>query len=272
MFCLDWLQAGRAIRGKPRLSARGVRSWPLLGLLASLAVLQSGCQSGPFSNCGSGLCGSGSGLLGPCGFFSRVQDRMFTRRNHAVAGDCCESGVITGTPVEVATPATVVTPGAITYPPPGASRGAVVVPGPSDPTDLTPVDPAAKSRVVPSQPGNGASRSGPQGANYQTRGQDSGARIARRRTDSFGTTTVSTPEPTGRSAQSRNQGDQGDQSGALSDPLDNIPPLDLPGEVSRSKATPPVPPAAPSAAAPAAARPGDVKTESPAPPARATWI
>ncbi len=191
---------------------------------------------------------------------------MFTRRNHAVAGDCCESGVITGTPVEVATPATVSTPGAITYPPPSTSR-AVVVPNASDPPmDLNPVDPTAKSKLGP-PPGNGAVRAGPQGASYQTRNQDSGARIARRRTDSFGTTTVSTPEPTGRSSPGRNRADQSDQTGAESDPLDNIPPLDLPGEVSRSKATPPVPPAAPAAAAPAAARPGDVKTESPAPPA-----
>ena len=68
MFCLDWLQAGRATRGKPRPERPGRRSWPLLGLLASLAVLQSGCQSGPFSN-----CGGGSGLFGPCGFFSRVR-------------------------------------------------------------------------------------------------------------------------------------------------------------------------------------------------------
>jgi len=190
---------------------------------------------------------------------------MFTRSNHAGAGDCCESGVVSGTPVEIATPATVVTPGAITYPPPGVSR-AVGVPGSSDqPTELAPLDPTAKSKLGPI-PGNGASRSGPQGASYQTRGQDSGARIARRRTDSFGTTTVTTPEPTGRSAQARIRAGQSNQNDAENDPLDNIPPLDLPGEVPRSSATPPVPPAAP-AAAPAAARPGDVKSESPAPPA-----
>ena len=78
MFCLDWLHAGGATRGKPRQERHWRRSWPALGLLACLALLQSGCQSGPFSH-----CGDGSGLFGPCGFFSRVQARIFNRTNRA---------------------------------------------------------------------------------------------------------------------------------------------------------------------------------------------
>ena len=191
---------------------------------------------------------------------------MFTRKNHG--GDCCESGVVTGTPVEYAAPATVVTPGAVTYPPPASSR-AVVVPGSTDSsTELAPVDPTAKSRL--SSPsgngnGNGASRTGPQGASYQTRGQDSGARIARRGPASRGTTTVSTPEPTPASAQARAHSDQSGSDGADADPLENIPPLDLPGDVPRSNATPPAPPAAEPKAA--AASKADSKADAPAAPA-----
>jgi protein tyrosine phosphatase (PTP) superfamily phosphohydrolase (DUF442 family) len=130
---------------------------------------------------------------------------------------------------------------------------------------LNPVDPTAKSKVVPAPSGGGASRStGPQGASYQTRGQDSGARIARRRSDNASKTTVTTPEPTLRSARAATRLDQSDQITVDPDPLDNIPPLDLPGEVPRSS-TPPVPPAAEPGSA--AAKKPDKKSEAPAPPA-----
>ena len=59
----------------------------------------------------------------------------------------------------------------------------------------------------------------------------------------------------------------GGQSAGEPDPLDNIPPLDLPGDVPRSSATPPVPPAAEPAAEPggkSAANKPDAKSETPA--------
>ena len=78
MFRLRWLQAGGGTRGKPRRDRSRRKSWPTLGLVACLALLQSGCQSGPFSNCGGGC---GSGLFSPrAGFFGRVQSRVFTRK------------------------------------------------------------------------------------------------------------------------------------------------------------------------------------------------
>jgi protein tyrosine phosphatase (PTP) superfamily phosphohydrolase (DUF442 family) len=138
------------------------------------------------------------------------------------------------------------------------------------------MDSNAKSKVV-SPPGNGASRSGPQGASYQTRGASSGTRIARRRTDNSGKTTVMAPEPTPRSARAGGRFSSADQAASEPDPLDNIPPFDLPGDVSKSSVTPPVPPAAqpatPRTAKPAAepARNGvskpDAKSETPAPSA-----
>ena len=104
MFCLDWLQAGRATRGKPRLERPGRRSWPLLGLLA---CSRRCCKADV--NQGRSAMRRGSGLFGPCGFFSRVSARVFNRTNGAA--DCCEPGIVTGTPVEYAAPATVLTPG-----------------------------------------------------------------------------------------------------------------------------------------------------------------
>jgi protein tyrosine phosphatase (PTP) superfamily phosphohydrolase (DUF442 family) len=100
--------------------------------------------------------------------------------------------------------------------------------------------------------------------------------MARRQDENLPKTTVSTPEPTSRSAQA------GPRTGASDagefddqDPLDHIPPLDLPGEVTRSSVTPPVPATAgPAAKAhdvekkaadanPEDANPAAVRTQSP---------
>ena len=85
MFRLHWLQAGGSARGTPRRDRTRRRRWPALGLLACAGLVQSGCQSGPFSN-----CGDGSGLFSPCGFFGRVSSRVFNRSN-GTAG-CCGQG------------------------------------------------------------------------------------------------------------------------------------------------------------------------------------
>ncbi len=264
MFCLDWLHAGRATRGEPPHKRHRRRSLTAMGLLACLALLQSGCQSGPFAH-----CGDGSKLFGPCGFFSRTSARVFNRSR---AGDCCEPGVVGDATVVDAVPSSVVTPGVVQTYPSGTARAIVVPPGSTDSsTELGPagpVDPTAKAKVI-SPSGNGASRSGPQGANYQTRGQDSGTRIARRRSENNIKTTVTTPEPTARSAQVPARAGSGGQSAGEPDPLDNIPPFDLPGEVKGSSSTPPVPPAAQPAVEPAptgksAARKPAPKSETPA--------
>ena len=143
------LTTGRQGAGKP-LGGLGRRGrWAALWLITCLTVVQSGCQSGPFSN-----CGSGSGLLSPCGFFGRLSARVFNRSN----GGCCSSGVVTDAPVEYAGPAAVVTPGAIpTYPsgPASSSTPSSVFPAPTNaPSDS--LDPIPKSKVVP-PPANGAS-------------------------------------------------------------------------------------------------------------------
>jgi protein tyrosine phosphatase (PTP) superfamily phosphohydrolase (DUF442 family) len=277
MFRLRWLQAGGGTRGKPRRDRTHRKPWPLFGLIACLALLQSGCQSGPFSNCGTGC---GSGLFSPCGFFGRVSSRVFNRGSRGA--DCCEpGGVISGAPVEYGAPSGViaapssmgVTPSVVpSYQGPSGtiSSPSSVPPLPSEtpPSTLEPIENAPKSRIGP--PGNGASSAAPSGkTSYQTRRADPNSRLARRPVTLPGTQ-VSTPEPTSRSAQALSrQGNRNYSEADSQDPLDHLPPLDLPGEVTKSSATPPAPPAADRSAKPAenADKKIDVRRDAPAPAA-----
>ncbi len=106
MFRLRWLQVGGATRGMPRRDRAHRKPWPALGLVACLALLQSGCQSGPFSNCGAAVvaaCSARAASSAACRLASS------TGSNGAIA---VQPGVVTEGPVEYAAPATVVTPGA----------------------------------------------------------------------------------------------------------------------------------------------------------------
>jgi len=266
MYWLNWLQAGESTRGRRRrLRARRWR-WPVLGLMAGLVLLQSGCQSGPFSQ-----CSSGTGLFSPCGFFGRVSSRVFNRSN----GACCGSEVVAGVPIESAAPA-VVTPGVIpsspvpfgstfkSYPSPGSSESPSVldeVPG-STPKSRIQTPPAGGSGGTGGQAGTGGVKSG-----YQTRGPDSGARIARRRSDDQPRTTISTPVPTSRSAQAETPSRSSAKTGPDDDdPLDHLPPLSLPGEVTGSGSSSAAPPAAPvRSPAGSSATKADARRDSPAP-------
>jgi protein tyrosine phosphatase (PTP) superfamily phosphohydrolase (DUF442 family) len=252
MFRLDWLQAGSATRGTPRREHTRPRRWPALGLLACVVLFQSGCQSGPFSH-----CGDGTGLFSPCGFFGRVSNRVFNRSN----GGCCPSGAVPGGAVEYGAPAAVVTPGVVTG---SAVSPSYLPPGASDATNelnaITP-DNSPKTRIIPQGNGSGGTGAQPK-SGYLPRSGDSGTRVARRRTDNPTRTMASTPEPTSRSAQAPSRrGSRDARAADDQDPLDHLPPLDLPGEVTRSSATPP---AAPTAVP--AARPLDNDAKKPEPP------
>jgi protein tyrosine phosphatase (PTP) superfamily phosphohydrolase (DUF442 family) len=246
MFRLYWLRLGGATRAMPRRNRIHPKHWPVIGLVACMALFQSGCQSGPFSNCGTGV---GSGLFSPCGFFGRVSSRVFNRSNGSAG--CCAPGVVSDGAVEYAAPSTVITPGATA----GTSYGSGVgtssspsypapLPG-EEPANLSPADPKPNSKVL--SPSNGSGPSGSLPGNktsYQTRRQDPNSRLARRPVRLPGTT-ASTPEPTSRSARALALPSARDSSGVDDqNPLDHLPPLDLPGEVTKSAATPPVPPAA----------------------------
>ena len=241
MFRLSWLRVGGATRAMPRRDRTLRKRWPTLGLLACTLLFQTGCQSGPFSN-----CGSGGGLFSPCGFFGRVSSRVFTRSNRGA--DCCTPGVVSDGAVEYGTPSTVVTPGTTVSPSYQSGAGSNAPPSYSaplpgeEPSDLNRTDPPLKSKVVPPPNGSGTSAVPGNKTSYQTRRQDPNSRLARRPVR-LPRTTDSTPEPTSRSAQARLSA--GDSSGADDqNPLDHLPPLDLPGEVTKSAASPPVPPAA----------------------------
>ncbi len=235
MIRLDCLQAGRAIRGKPRPGFARFGRLPAMALIACVVLSLSGCRSDPCGGCG---CGSGLGLFGPTGFFARTSYRIFNRPV-AVADPCCGTAVIGPAPV-VAAPVTVAAPAAV-VPGPPAYGGTVVTPPstvPPAPPSGSDLEPVPRS-TIESRPGSGGgsqSSVAPGKTSYQTRRSDPAARVTRNRTDDLARTTISTPAPTSRSARASSL-DQPE------DPLDHLPPLDLPGEVTR-RATPPRPPAA----------------------------
>ncbi len=239
MIRLDCLQAGRAIRGTPNpVLVRSGRS-AAMGLVACLVLSLSGCRSDP---CGGGCGGcNGLGLFGPTGFFARTSYRVFSRPV-PLADPCCGTeviapGPVVAAPVTVAAPAATVVPGPPAYAAPPVGSPSIVPPAPQSGSEqLDPVEANPRSRIGP-PPGSGSqSSTSPGKTSYQTRRSDPSARVTRQRSDDLARTTISTPEPTSRSAQASRLDQQ-------EDPLDHLPPLDLPGEVTRS-ATPPPPPAA----------------------------
>jgi protein tyrosine phosphatase (PTP) superfamily phosphohydrolase (DUF442 family) len=245
MFRLYWLRLGGATRAMPQRNRTHRKHWPIIGLVACMALFQSGCQSGPFSNCGTGC---GSGLFSPCGFFGRVSSRVFNRSNGGAG--CFTPGVASDGAVEYAAPSTVITPGTTagpSYPSGVGTTTSPNLPAPlpgEEPSTLDKVDPVPRIRSVPPATNGGSSSLQGNKTSYQTRRQDPNSRLARRPVRLPGTT-ASTPEPTSRSARALALPSARDSSGVDDqNPLDHLPPLDLPGEVTKSAATPPVPPAA----------------------------
>jgi protein tyrosine phosphatase (PTP) superfamily phosphohydrolase (DUF442 family) len=223
MFGLIWLRKRGVTRGTP--ARDDARDWrrPALGLVVVLTLLQSGCQSGA-SGCGGGLCGS-------CGFFNRVSSRVFNRTNRN--GDCCTSAVVgSGTPIEYGTSSSMVVPPA--SPPYAVSPGTTTTPSiPDTPESL---DAIPKYKIGPPT-GNGTSSSTvtPKQSSYQTRMPAATLGSARYRNENVARTMAATSEPTSRSAQTASAGEAtGASASDDQDPLDHLPPLDLPGEVTRT--------------------------------------
>jgi protein tyrosine phosphatase (PTP) superfamily phosphohydrolase (DUF442 family) len=225
---LDWLKTGRAPRGTPRRGG-APRRLLALGLIAGLALIQAGCTSGPFSNCGS--CNS-------CGFFRRATSRVFNR-----PAGCCGSSVVGDSAgVEYSAPSTIVGPATTAAPQysPSPGTGTIVVPsngGSTEaPTNLERI-PSARPGTAPgtsSTSGSGAGRT-----SYYTR--QSATKTAVRLDSGLATERASISRP----AQDSNQGATSDPaSGDDDNPLDHLPPLGLPGEVTQSAAASPTPPAA----------------------------
>lgn len=202
MTTMRWFQSGASPRGTPA-SGRLKRRHPVVLLaLALVALTQAGCQSGPFGGCGS--CG---------GRLRDLSERAFRPfRNLGARDACCGTeGAIVGAPVTVAP--------------------SVVVPGVAVPsgTGTTPAEPLPSNGLEPvpsASPGPPASgdstgsKSGAGKANYEA------YRPSNR--DSLNQSLNSTPEPTTRSAQGSSLAQN------EPNPLDNLPPLDLPREVARA--------------------------------------
>ena len=210
-----WLRAVRAPRGTPG-SAR-VRRLLALGLIALIAILETGCQSGV----GCGSCRS-------CGWWQRTRSRIFNRPSRAYG-----SPVLGDSAVEISGPATVVSPsttgGPLSAPVGGGSIPSTVVPpaGGSPPIDLEPA-PTARPGTS-STSGSGAGRTSYIGRPSTTRTAvrlDSGLTPDRASLHRSKSGLSSDGPPTPAEADEDN-------------PLDHLPPLDLPGEVTKSADTPP---------------------------------
>jgi protein tyrosine phosphatase (PTP) superfamily phosphohydrolase (DUF442 family) len=233
MFSLEWFRIGRAARGMPRRAGVSHGRRAAIGLLACITLIQTGCQSGPFGDCK---------LFSPCGFFGRTTGAVFNR-NRATTGGCCGgSGIVSDGPVEYGAPSGVIVPGpsAPTYVAPGSTSSSVPDSSINELEPLPGATPKAKLGPPSSSMNGGGSSTTPTRSSFNTPRMP-GSAITAKQGDSVSRTVSSSPEPASRSAQapitSTATAGWDDR-----DPLDNLPPLDLPGEVTRSAATPPTPP------------------------------
>ena len=235
---LDWLKIGRATRGTPRRDRTPWRRWFAMALIGGMTLLQSGCQSGPLSNCR---------MFSPCGFLGRATNRVLHRDRGCCGSTAVSDGVVDyGAPAGVLVPAPGVIP---SYPPGGVigtSPSTVSPPALDTPSDLNEAAPKAKS--VPLPGGNGTSSttgSGARSTSYYARRDSTQMSVRSRRgpielagLDACADLSVGPGLVPPSSADEP----------AISDDdnlFDHLPPLDLPGEVTKSAASPPTPPVAP---------------------------
>src|SRR5271166_5588091 len=110
MFHLQWFRTRGVNRGKPGLPGGHGRRLALLGFLIASSLLETGCQSGPFSPCG--CIGRRTNFITQA--FRR--DRNGCCGSEVVAdGGCVPSGVAVGAPVApIIVPGATVVPGAVT--------------------------------------------------------------------------------------------------------------------------------------------------------------
>jgi protein tyrosine phosphatase (PTP) superfamily phosphohydrolase (DUF442 family) len=210
--------------------------------LALLALVQTGCQSG------LGLCGD------PCNPCSTGPVRTWFRQRMSSwnrPDDCCNGSVVSGVPMTEGAPA-VIAPAPAVTPAPGSAL--------PPPTEVAPqLEPVPSATPAPtpssgsSSSGSGSSTNGSQGARSPTgRADYEAARpryyIGRSRGSggSLRSFVQRTPSPTSRSAQGAAVA-SGTAAVSAAQPaerraselslLDNLPPLDLPRDVTRSDVT-----------------------------------
>ena len=156
-------------------------------------------------------------------------------------------------------------PGVIpTYPPGGVfgtSPSTVSPPALDTPSDLNEAPPKAKMVPLPNGSGTSSSTgSGVRGTSFYARRTSTPMAMQARRRQMG--TPASTPVPTSRSARASSHPSADERAVSHDDNLlDHLPPLDLPGEVTRSAASPPTPPAAPANVKDPGTAPGDHTTQ-----------
>ncbi|AMV36968.1 hypothetical protein [Planctomyces sp. SH-PL62] len=233
MFSLSWLRERGLTRARPsgrRRTAKAVA----LGFLIATTFLQTGCRSGGF--------GSGCSLFSPCGFPARATSKIlqpFRQVGGRLGGlGACGDGCGTpgcDAPMEYAGPVGVVTPGVVPLGPPSGFPAESTLPSTVSPS----VEPPTQLEPLPSaRPDAGPTRSGT--TNSGVRRSQSSSYDAKRPVQNPGVdltnSVVSTP------ASTRDRGRAVDLDAG--NVLDNLPPLDLPPEVTGRSDSPPVAPAA----------------------------
>jgi len=244
MSHLQWFRTRGVNRGKPGLPGGHGRRLALLGLLIASSLLETGCQSGPFS---------------PCGCIGRTTTSFMSRFRRDRGCSTCGSDVVadggcypSGVPVG-ATGAPVIIQGA----PVGSGQGtSSSVPLQDSPQSLEAV-PGASPGQAPIRRGpasTGSTNGTKSSSSYETYRPD--PRLNSSRGDNLAHTLISTPVPAARSAQESSRvvardksspldGDgNGNGNGNGESVLDHLPPLDLPSDVTEKTTTPPVAPAA----------------------------
>ncbi len=250
MFHLQWLRTRGVNRGKPGLPGGHGRRLALLGFLIAASLLETGCQSGPFS---------------PCGFVGRTTSFIMSPFHHDRGCSTCGSEVVaeggcysSGVPVGA-------TGGPVIYQnaPMGSGQATPsTVPLQDSPQNLDALPSATPGR----RPTSGTSSTGgaKSSSSYETYRPD--PRSNSSRGDNLAHTLISTPVPAARSAQGSSRMVARDSSTPLDgngeSVLDHLPPLDLPSDVTEKTTTPPVAPPAQRkpqspAPAPTAAMPSD---------------
>jgi hypothetical protein len=193
-----------------------------LSWFAGLALIQAGCQSWPCGDCNG---------WNPVGFVRRATNRVLHREN-----GCCGPGAVGGGAVEYGAPSGVVVPppsAPLYAPAPSSGAGASTVPVvPDRPTDLDSI-PSARPAPLPNG-SSSTSGSGARSTSYYTR--QSSMRTAVR-LKSGG----STEDSKGAARASSRNASPDEDARDDDNPLDHLPPLGLPGEVTNSETTPPAP-------------------------------
>jgi protein tyrosine phosphatase (PTP) superfamily phosphohydrolase (DUF442 family) len=248
MTTMRWFRTGGPPRGTPAPGRPGRRASALL-LLAAAVLSQAGCQSwssGCGNGCGSGGCGNGNGLLNN---MRNLRERLFRPRNTYIGPAV---PVETAPPLEYGAPAPgVLAPAPVVTPAPGTT-----IPAPADsvPQQQLEAIPSAKPDQSSGSGTGAGSTTGARGAagkaNYETRLPR--YRSARPRNEAVARANIATPESTSRSAR----GSAAPPSAATGElnPLDNLPPLDLPrDDLARGGPAPEAPPVASPEAKPAPA-------------------